>query len=141
MTIEPTPEQLEAIAADERDGPVVMLNLNRFHERAQYPDGTPDADVSGEDAYQRYGAVAVPAVSQVGGHVLWHTSGEGVVIGTEADDWDEVLAVWYPNRSAFFDLIGVPGYAEALEHRRAGLAEARIIITAGEPKPRLTPVT
>ena len=50
---EPSPEQLAAIAAYRPDGPFVALNLNRYRDRAAYPAGTPDADVSGREAYLR----------------------------------------------------------------------------------------
>ena len=48
------------------DGPVVMLNLNRYRERAEYegevPGGT-SSDVSGHEAYMRYGEVARAVLS------------------------------------------------------------------------------
>lgn len=50
--VDPTHDQLQAVAADERVGPVVMLNLNRYGDR---------------DAYLRYGEVAMRAVAEVGG--------------------------------------------------------------------------
>src|SRR5262249_12327558 len=58
---EPSDAQLAAIAAHSPDGPIVALNLNRYRARAAYPPGTPDADVSGREAYMRYGIVAFQA--------------------------------------------------------------------------------
>ena len=78
-----------------------MLNLNRYHERAQYPPGTTDVDVdvSGREAYLRYGVVAFAAIQSVGGEILWATDAAETVIGCEHDGYDEVVAVWYPSRS------------------------------------------
>ena len=62
MPIEPTEEQLTgigAVAGTDDDGPVVMLNLNRYRDRAAYEDAVPGgepAEVSGREAYARYGA-------------------------------------------------------------------------------------
>ena len=59
--------------------PVVMLNLNRYRERAEY-DGRPARrgvrDVSGREAYMRYGAVAAAVLERVGGRILWHTDSQ-----------------------------------------------------------------
>ena len=74
--VTPTDERLERTAAlgATDDTPVVMLNLNRYRDRAQYPAGTPDADVSGREAYLRYGVVAfafgLGGVQGLGGGLL-----------------------------------------------------------------------
>jgi uncharacterized protein (DUF1330 family) len=118
--------------------PVVMLNLNRYRDRAQYPPGTPDADVSGREAYLRYGAVAFAAIQHVGGAILWATDAAETVIGCDHDVYDEVVAVWYPSRSAFLRLAEYPGYMDAHAHRDAGIEQACLIATRGEAEPRLT---
>lgn len=136
--VNPADETLAALAAATDDGPVVMLNLNRYRERAQYPDGTADADVSGREAYLRYGAVAVEAIAATGGRILWSTDATEVVIGCDHDRYDEVVAVWYPSRAAFLGLASYPGYVEALVHRDAALQQASLIATRGAPEPVLT---
>ena len=84
-----------------------MLNLNRYRERAHYegevPDGLP-ADVSGQEAYARYGEVALRVLERVGGKVLWYAPAQRTVVGDEADRYDEVIAVWYPSLAAFVEL-------------------------------------
>lgn len=139
--VTPTDDRLAvtAGAAAEDSAPVVMLNLNRYRDRAVYPAGTPDADVSGREAYLRYGVVAFAAVKHVGGEILWSTDAAETVIGCDHDDYDEVIAVWYPSRTAFLDLPGYPGYMESHVHRDAGLEQATLIATRGETEPRLSP--
>ena len=138
--VSPTDERLAATAAIGVDdpSPVVMLNLNRYRDRAEYPPGTPDADVSGREAYLRYGVVAYAAIQSVGGAILWATDAAETVIGCDHDDYDEVVAVWYPSRTAFLALAEHPGYLEALAHRDAAIAQAALIATKGDPEPRLT---
>jgi uncharacterized protein (DUF1330 family) len=131
--VNPADETLAALAASGDDTPVVMLNLNRYRERAQYPDGTPDADVSGREAYLRYGAVAMEAIAATGGRILWSTDAMDVVIGCDHDRYDEVVAVWYPSRAAFLGLAAYPGYVEAMVHRDAALEQASLIATRGTP--------
>ena len=138
--VTPTDERLARTAAIgvEDPSPVVMLNLNRYRDRAAYPDGTADADVSGREAYLRYGIVAFAAIKSVGGAILWATDAAETVIGCDHDDYDEVVAVWYPSRAAFLGLAAYPGYLEAHGHRDAAIENATLMATRGEATPALT---
>jgi len=60
--IDPTDEQISAITTSTIDTPIVMVNLNRYRERAVYDAPGSDDDVSGRDAYLRYGEVALRAM-------------------------------------------------------------------------------
>ena len=136
---EPTPNQLAAIAAYHPDGPFVALNLNRYRERAAYPAGTPDGDVSGREAYMRYGTVAFAAIKSVGGSILWSTQGRQLAIGCEHDVFHEVVAVWYPSRAAFLSMEAYPGYRHAFDlHRRAAIEHAVLVLCDAGAEPGLT---
>jgi uncharacterized protein (DUF1330 family) len=107
-----------------------MLNLNRYRERAAYasaPPGGGSADVSGHEAYLRYGLTALTVLSRVGGEVLWTSHATMTVVGDESDRCDEVIAVRYPSAQAFLDLAMNPEVSAALPHREAGLERAAII--------------
>jgi uncharacterized protein (DUF1330 family) len=125
MSIEPTPEQFERLASTPDDGPVVMLNLVRFKERA---DGIDAVDgISGAEAYARYGAAVAAHLDRVGGKVLMALSAQECVIGPFEGEWDMVLLAEYPSRQAFVDMTSDPGYLEIHQHRAAGLADSRLI--------------
>ena len=49
--VQPDPEQIKEFL--EVDGPVTMVNLLKFREKAVYEDGR-DPDISGAEAYGRY---------------------------------------------------------------------------------------
>jgi uncharacterized protein (DUF1330 family) len=115
MAVEPTEEQFSRVAklaAGEPDGPVVMLNLNRYRDR---------------EAYMRYGVVAAAVLERVGGRILWHTEAKLTVIGEDVDGYDEVIAVWYPSLSAFGALASDPEILEVRADRLAGLERASLI--------------
>lgn len=115
MAVEPDPQQfadVAALAGGESDGPVVMLNLNRYRDR---------------EAYLRYGVVAAAVLERVGGRILWHTDAKLTVIGDESDRYDEVIAVWYPSLAAFSELATDPEVLAVREHRQAGLEHAALI--------------
>ena len=56
-------------------GPVVMVNLMRFHELSL------DGDGSGWDAYLRYSALTVPMIKARGGTLLWTGDAKAVALG------------------------------------------------------------
>jgi uncharacterized protein (DUF1330 family) len=115
MPVEPDAQQLSDIAAlagADGDGPVVMLNLNRYGDR---------------EAYGRYGEVALAVLERVGGRILWHADCKQTVIGDEADQYDEVIAVWYPSVAAFTALATDPEILKAREIRAAALERAALI--------------
>jgi hypothetical protein len=58
-----------------------------------------------------------------------------VLIGCDHDAYDEVLAVWYPNRAAFLEMTGIPWCRDALVHHTAALEHASIIACTGPPTP------
>jgi hypothetical protein len=143
MPIEPDEQQfteVAGLAGTEADGPVVMLNLNRYRERAAYeadvPGGLP-ADVSGHEAYLRYGAVAVSVLARLGGKVLWQADATMTVVGDDTDRYDEVLAAWYPGLAAFIALATDPEILEARAHRSAGLERAALIACEASDEPIL----
>lgn len=53
--LHPSPEQGKAFFSAEDDGPMCMVNLLKFKDKADYPDGA-EPELSGRDAYLRYGA-------------------------------------------------------------------------------------
>jgi uncharacterized protein (DUF1330 family) len=133
MAVNPTAEQigsLQAIAGSDADGPLVMLNLNTYRDRAAYqgdPPGGASPDVSGREAYERYGETALAVLNRVGGEILWHANATLTVIGGDNDGCDEVIAVRYPSAQAFLDLALAPEVLAALPHRDAALERAALI--------------
>jgi uncharacterized protein (DUF1330 family) len=125
MSIEPSLAQFQQLAAADDDGPVIMINLLRFKELA---DGIHAKDeISGAEAYVRYGAAAASFLERAGGRILLAVAAEQSVIGPEDGEWDLVVAVEYPSRGAFLAMTSDPGYLEIHPHRAAALAESRLI--------------
>ena len=130
-SIEPSPEKLQRLIAEVTDdSPLVMINLLRYRDRAEYPHGSDEPPCSGEEAYQRYGALVVPMVGEVGGKVLWRASVKQTVIGPEGEEWDAALLVQYPSHRAFLTMVSRADYLRAAVHRSAALADSRLIATA-----------
>jgi uncharacterized protein (DUF1330 family) len=125
MAIEPDQAQiaeLTAIAEGPEDGPLVMLNLNRYRDR---------------EAYGRYGEVAMRVLERVGGRILWYAQVNSTVVGGDAETYDEVIAVWYPSARSFLALATDPETLAAREHRIEGLERAALIRCDGAAEPVL----
>ncbi|MGI9612547.1 MAG: hypothetical protein ACR2QO_06550 [Acidimicrobiales bacterium] len=118
--------------ADGDDAPVLMLNLNRYSVEAGFPDG---------DDYRLYMSRLEHAVQADGGSVLWRTSVIDAVIGCDHDDYDEILAVWYPSHSAFLELPNADGAALMFESRKQCVAHATILALPADRYPLTPPQT
>lgn len=126
--INPTRDQMIALFERGGDGPVQMINLLKFKERAEYPPGSEDLGGTGEEAYQRYGANTIPHVMKRGGRIVLLAAADSIVLGDmDHDDWDQVAIVEYPSRDAFFDMGRDPDYQAGTVHRTAGLERSSII--------------
>jgi uncharacterized protein (DUF1330 family) len=129
-SIEPSSEQLRRLVAEAADDtPIVMINLLRYRARAAYPPGSTADPCSGREAYQRYGTSVTPMLAEAGGRILWFGSVKQMVIGPEAEQWDDAILVQYPSRRAFLGMVGRQVYQEAAVHRTAALADSRLIAT------------
>jgi uncharacterized protein (DUF1330 family) len=124
-SVEPTAAQFERLAASDDDGPVMMINLLRFKERADGIDA--DDDITGAEAYARYGAAIQPYLEGVRGRVLLGGVTTESVIGPEEAEWDAVFVAEYPSRKAFLEMTSDPGYLEVHRHRAAAVADSRLI--------------
>ena len=70
--ITPTPRQSEAFLGLGLDGPIHMVNLLKFHERADYRTEIAEhADCRGAEAYARYGRNTLTTLAAVGGRIVW----------------------------------------------------------------------
>ncbi len=137
--INPSPEQLTALAAQaDREGPVVMINLLRYREQAEYPEGAPFPPCTGREAYARYSEVALQKVSEAGGRPIWLGQVQLNVIAPDAEVWDDAVLVEYPSRRSFLEMVAKPDYQASSVHRTAALADSRLILTQGQALPGMT---
>jgi uncharacterized protein (DUF1330 family) len=117
----PRPEQAAAFFGGAEDGPFVMINLLKFKEHAEYADGA-DAELSGRDAYRRYGAAVQACLASVGGRSLYAGTVTELMLGEIDELWDMVALAEYPSRAAMMKMVSSPEYQAIEKHRIAGLA-------------------
>ena len=103
----------KSIAGSAEDTPILMLNLNRYVEDANFPDGA---------LYLEYMTVLGQLLTEVGGSILWRTTVHGTVVGTQ--NIHEALGIWYPSHQAFLDLMTAPSSAQNMKLRSQTVAHA-----------------
>jgi uncharacterized protein (DUF1330 family) len=117
----PGPEQLGGFFSGAEDGPFVMVNLLKFKERAEYPDGS-EPELSGREAYARYGAAVQACLASVGGKSVFAGAVTDLLLGEVEELWDMAALAQYPSRAAMMAMVQSPEYQAIEKHRIAGLA-------------------
>lgn len=122
--IDPTKQAFADFRANDRPGPIHMLNLIRLRAKASYPDRR---EATGAEAYAAYGRDSGPVFARLGGRIVWQGQFELMLIGPRDERWDICFIAEYPSVSAFVEMIRDPAYREAVKHRQAAVADSRLI--------------
>jgi uncharacterized protein (DUF1330 family) len=136
--LEPTQASGRAFVARAFEGEVVMLNLLRFREEADYsasPHLAPAAPISGAEAYDRYIAHTMPILRKSGGELLFFGEGGMLLIGPEGERWDRAMLVRQSSVQAFMAFAIDEAYLAGIGHRTAALEDSRLLPLAALPLP------
>lgn len=128
--LEPTQEAGRAFVSRQLKSSVVMLNLLRFREVADYsatPYLAPPSSISGEEAYQRYVGHTLPYLRQAGGEMIFLGRGGAYLIGPRDERWDLVLLVRHRSVDAFLSFASNDDYLVGIGHRIAALEDSRLL--------------
>lgn len=115
------PKRIEEMMADGPDGPIYMINMLKFKDKAEYEDGR-ECDLSGYDAYQLYAKEVVKLLPKYNGKALFAGDVTFLSLGQVEDLWDEVAMVSYPSRKDLWAMSTSAKWQEISVHRSAGLA-------------------
>ena len=116
----PNEEQINGFLENPEIGPISMVNLLKYKEKAIYDDGR-DTDLSGEEAYGLYAAEVINLVEKYGGEFLFAGEVNRLMLGEVEEMWDSIAIAKYPNRKAMFEMTMDPEYQKIHVHRDAGL--------------------
>jgi hypothetical protein len=111
-------------------GPVIMLNLLRFRDVADYsaaPELMPDEPISGAEAYQKYMDYTLPFLAESGGELVFLGKGGSYLIGPHEEQWDFVMLVRQNSVADFMAFSANEAYQVGLGHRTAALADSRLL--------------
>lgn len=113
-----------ATCPPEKDGPIYMVNLMKYHEVAQY-DGTNTeaAAISGREADDKYNPASV--LNKIGADMVFIGDVTGNYTGSE--DWDRIAVVRYATRKSFIDMQSRKDFSEKHVHKNAGMQRTVIV--------------
>src|SRR3954468_17593400 len=120
------------------EGPVHMVNMVRFRDRADYGGKFDLAPCSGREAYfQRY-APAFNKVAQGEDYGLfWVGNVRGMLVSPDGQAWDDIVIVRYASFNALRRILESAAYErDAAPHRRAALAAWQFIATTQPNLPK-----
>jgi len=112
-----------ASVAPEEDGPIWMVNLMRYRDRAVYADGRA-SDLTGRQADDRYAPFG--PMRTVGAELVFLSDVEAQPVGDD-QEWERIAVVRYPSRRSFLDMQELPEYVALHEHKDAGMAATFVI--------------
>ncbi|MCB9588229.1 MAG: DUF1330 domain-containing protein [Polyangiaceae bacterium] len=123
-------------------GPVVMLNLLKYRQVADYsahPELAPSTPVSGEAAYGVYMEHTLPLLQRSGGSILFWGRGAPFLIGPTEEAWDAMLLVKQASVESFLAFASDPAYLAGVGHRIAALEDSRLLPLTEEAVPGMVP--
>ena len=142
--LEPTQDSGRAFMMRGIEGELVMLNLLRFREVADYsatPELAPDRPISGAEAYERYVEHTLPHLVESGGEVLFRGEGGGLLIGPSHERWDAVLLVRHASVATFMSFAANEAYLGGMGHRLAAISDSRLLPVVQQTAPSGDPPT
>lgn len=128
--LNPTPQAGRDFIMRGIEGEVVMLNLLRLREVADYsghPRLAPSEPVSGAEAYGRYVAHTLPFLRESGGEIIFLGEGGPLLIGPPNERWDRAMLVRQKSVGAFMAFATNADYLAGLGHREAAVADSRLL--------------
>jgi len=128
------PERIKALKSPGPDGPIFMVNLLKFKDKAEYDDGR-ETNLTGEQAYGVYSKGVVKLLRSLGGDITFAGDVTWLFLGEVEELWDRVAIARYPNRAALVELMKSSRMAEIAVHRKAGL-KGQLNLETVNPKGR-----
>jgi uncharacterized protein (DUF1330 family) len=118
--LRPNPIQLAEFALGD-DDPILMVNLLKFKDKAEYEDGRA-TNLTGREAYEIYVTETREHLANVGAELILSGEVNGLLLGEVEELWDAFGVARYPSRKAMIAMARNPAYIESEKHRAAGLA-------------------
>ena len=128
--LEPTQDAGRALFAHKISGSVVMLNLLRFRQIADYsatPQLAPEMPISGAAAYHLYVEHTLPHLEKSGGELVFLGKGGQFLVGPSDERWDVVMLVRQRSVTDFMAFASNAEYLAGMGHRTAAVEDSRLL--------------
>ena len=114
------PERIKELKSEGTNGPIFMVNLLKFKDKAEYDDGR-ETDLTGAQAYDIYSKYVTELIRSLGGDITFSGDVTWLFLGEVEELWDRIAIARYPNRATLVEMMKSSRIAEIAVHRKAGL--------------------
>jgi hypothetical protein len=128
--LEPTQESGVALFRRNITGEVLMLNMLRLRETADYSDSpelAPLTPISGREAFQMYIDHTIPFLKESGGELVLLGNCGQFFIGPSDEQWDIVMLVKQSSVESFIAFASHSEYLSGIGHRTAAILDSRLL--------------
>lgn len=128
--LEPTQNAGKLFVQRNLEGSIVMLNLLRFRQIADYsahPEIAPALPISGAEAFDQYIRHTLPFLHDSGGELLLLGAGGPFLIGPEDETWDMAMLVRQSSVASFLAFASHDAYLAGIGHRTAAVEDSRLL--------------
>ncbi|APH55003.1 putative secreted protein [Granulibacter bethesdensis] len=136
--IELTQDAGQLFAQRDFSGAVVMLNLLKFRNVADYsdhPEFAPAMPISGAEAFDCYVRHTLPILRESGGDILFLGEGGPFLIGSADERWDMSMLIRQASAASFLSFASHAEYLAGLGHRVAAVVDSRLLPLSEMPYP------
>ncbi len=130
--LNPSDESARQLFSKSIQGEVIMLNLLRFKEIADYgnfPEIAPKYPRTGKEAYQVYIDQTLPFLEKSGGQVILLGECDHFFIGPMEERWDFMMIIKQKSLANFISFASDPQYQKVIGHREAAIVDSRLLPT------------
>jgi len=128
--LDPSDDGVRQLLGRNIQGRLVMLNLLRFRDFADYsafPDLAPPEPISGSAAYDRYVRHTRPILEANGGSIEFFGTGGHYFVGPADERWDLAMLIRQASVKDFFAFASNEAYLAGIGHRTAALEDSRLL--------------
>jgi hypothetical protein len=122
-----------ATAPPAEDGPIWMVNLMHYRDKANYSDGR-TSEISGKEADDLYAPLG--PLAAVGAEVVFLADVDTQFLN-DSPAWHRVGIVKYPTRRSFIEMQQRPDFQDLHAHKEAGMAQTIVAGCLPMPLPDL----
>jgi hypothetical protein len=128
--IDATQESAVELFSRNITGQVVMLNLLRFRDVADYSafaDLAPVQAITGREAFQRYIDHTLPFLQESGGDINFLGAGGKYFVGPQDERWDLAMLIRQDSLNSFLAFATNEAYLAGIGHRTAAIEDSRLL--------------
>jgi hypothetical protein len=121
--------QYELLLQRDKNTPIVLLNIVKYHDIAKYPESYDGKkNITGKEAYKLYGLNSAKIQGMPMVNVTMDLAGENLatIVGNNEPDWEHYFFARYPSLEHLLNMWTSKVYQQGVIHRTAALEKSYV---------------